>query len=73
MPKKGVNSNSPARKKAKHTKKTQISVAGGSSGFIQRITISKEGRLLEKDILLGEEIYVALMFRKKWRVKCFTM
>lgn len=57
MPKKGVHSNSPARKKAKPTKKTQISVASGSDGFIQRITISKEGRLLEKDILLGEEIY----------------
>ena len=53
MPKKGANS--PARKKKKKGK--QISVAGENSGFITRTQISKEARLIDKDILLGEEIY----------------
>ena len=56
MPKKSVSSPSRKKKSAK-IKGKQSSLLGHGDKFIQRIRISKEALLIDKDILLGEEIY----------------
>ena len=56
MPKKSASSPSRKKKAAKKTGK-QSSLLGHGDKFIQRIRISKEALLIDKDILLGEEIY----------------
>jgi hypothetical protein len=56
MPKNSPSSPSHTRKPAKKAGK-QSSLLEDGGKFIQRIRISKEALLIDKDILLGEEIY----------------
>jgi hypothetical protein len=55
MPKRSASS--PTRKKSAQKTGKQSSLLGDGDKFIQRIRISKEALLIDKDILLGEEIY----------------
>jgi hypothetical protein len=56
MPKNSPSSPSHTRTPAKKAGK-QSSLLEDGDKFIQRIWISKEALLIDKDILLGEEIY----------------